>query len=163
MLVDPSLAFSGRGNEMKVILNKDLAKVGREDEVVAVSDGYARNYLFPRGLAVEAAGGALRQLEIKLAAEDRKAVNLLASAQAAQVAIEGKTVEITAKAGSGDRLFGSITAADIAAAIHKSLGVAVDKRKVNLHDPIKAVGTFTVPVKLHRDITVELTVSVNKA
>ena len=79
MLVDPSLAFSGRGNEMKVILNKDIAKVGREDEVVAVSDGYARNYLFPRGLAVEAAGGALRQLEIKLAAEDRKAVNLLAS------------------------------------------------------------------------------------
>jgi len=73
---------------MKVILNKDIAKVGREDEVVAVSDGYARNYLFPRGLAVEAAGGALRQLEIKLAAEDRKAVNLLASAQAAQVAIE---------------------------------------------------------------------------
>jgi large subunit ribosomal protein L9 len=86
---------------MKVILNKDIAKVGREDEVVAVSDGYARNYLFPRGLAVEAAGGALRQLEIKLAAEDRKAVNLLASAQAAQVAIEGKTLEITAKACSG--------------------------------------------------------------
>jgi len=72
-------------------------------------------------------------------------------------------LEITAKAGSGDRLFGSITAADIAAAIHTSLGVVVDKRKVNLHDPIKAVGTFTVPVKLHRDITVELTVSVNKA
>jgi len=161
--VDPSLAFSGRGNEMKVILNKDIAKVGREDEVVAVADGYARNYLFPRGLAVEAAGGALRQLEIKLAAEDRKAVHLLTSAQAAQVAIEGKTVQITAKAGSGDRLFGSITAADIATAIHTSLGVVVDKRKVNLHDPIKAVGTFTVPVKLHRDITVELTVSVNKA
>ncbi len=163
MPVDPSLAFSGRGNEMKVILNKDIAKVGREDEVVAVADGYARNYLFPRGLAVEAAGGALRQLEIKLAAEDRKAVHLLTSAQAAQVAIEGKTVQITAKAGSGDRLFGSITAADIATAIHTSLGVVVDKRKVNLHDPIKAVGTFTVPVKLHRDITVELTVSVNKA
>ena len=157
------MAFSGRGNEMKVILNKDIAKVGREDEVVAVADGYARNYLFPRGLAVEAAGGALRQLEIKLAAEDRKAVHLLTSAQAAQVAIEGKTVQITAKAGSGDRLFGSITAADIATAIHTSLGVVVDKRKVNLHDPIKAVGTFTVPVKLHRDITVELTVSVNKA
>ncbi|MFM2413770.1 MAG: hypothetical protein RJB05_946 [Armatimonadota bacterium] len=163
MPVDPSLAFSGRGNEMKVILNKDIAKVGREDEVVAVADGYARNYLFPRGLAVEAAGGALRQLEIKLAAEDRKAVHLLTSAQAAQVAIEGKTIQITAKAGSGDRLFGSITAADIATAIHTSLGVVVDKRKVNLHDPIKAVGTFTVPVKLHRDITVELTVSVNKA
>lgn len=148
---------------MKVILNKDIAKVGREGEVVAVNDGYARNYLFPRGLAVEAAGGALRQLEIKLAAEDRKAEKLLASAQTAQAALEGKTVEITAKAGAGDRLFGSITAADIATAIHTALGVTVDKRKVNLHDPIKAVGTFTVPVKLHRDITVELTVSVNKA
>jgi len=163
VLVDPSLAFSGRGNEMKVILNKDIAKVGREGEVVVVNDGYARNYLFPRALAVEAAGGALRQLEIKLAAEDRKAEKLLASAQAAQVALEGKTLAITAKAGAGDRLFGSITSADIATAIHTSLGVAVDKRKVNLHDPIKAVGTFTVPVKLHRDITVELTVSVNKA
>ncbi|MFY8051240.1 MAG: 50S ribosomal protein L9 [Armatimonadaceae bacterium] len=148
---------------MKVILNKDIAKVGREGEVVAVNDGYARNYLFPRGLAVEAAGGALRQLEIKLAAEDRKAEKLLASAQTAQAALEGKTVEITAKAGAGDRLFGSITAADIASAIQTSLGVSIDKRKVNLHDPIKAVGTFTVPVKLHRDITVELTVSVNKA
>ena len=161
--MDPSLAFSGRGNEMKVILNKDIAKVGREGDVVVVNDGYARNYLFPRALAVEAAGGALRQLEIKLAAEDRKAEKLLSSAQTAQAALEGKTVEITAKAGAGDRLFGSITSADIATAIHTSLGVAVDKRKVNLHDPIKAVGTFTVPVKLHRDITVELTVSVNKA
>jgi large subunit ribosomal protein L9 len=148
---------------MKVILNKDIAKVGREGDVVVVNDGYARNYLFPRALAVEAAGGALRQLEIKLAAEDRKAEKLLSSAQAAQVALEGKTIEITAKAGAGDRLFGSITSADIATAIHTSLGVTVDKRKVNLHDPIKAVGTFTVPVKLHRDITVELTVSVNKA
>jgi len=147
VLVDPSLAFSGRGNEMKVILNKDIAKVGREGDVVVVNDGYARNYLFPRALAVEAAGGALRQLEIKLAAEDRKAEKLLSSAQAAQVALEGKTIEITAKAGAGDRLFGSITSADIATAIHTSLGVAVDKRKVNLH----------------RDITVELTVSVNKA
>lgn len=163
MPVDPSLAFSGRGNEMKVILIKDIAKVGHEGEVIAVNDGYARNYLFPRGLAVEAAGGAMRQLQIKLAAEDLKAVKLLSSAQAAQVALDGKTVEITAKAGSGERLFGSITAADIATAIHTSLGVAVDKRKVNLHDPIKSVGTFTVPVKLHRDITVELTVSVNKA
>lgn len=148
---------------MKVILNKDISKVGREGEIIVVADGYARNYLFPRGLAVEAAGGALRQLEIRLAAEDRKAVKLLASAEAAQVAVEGKTVTITAKAGSGDRLFGSITAADVATAIHTSLGVAVDKRKINLHDPIKSVGTFTVPVKLHRDITVEVTVVVNKA
>lgn len=148
---------------MKVILNKDIVKVGREGEIIVVADGYARNYLFPRGLAVEAAGGALRQLEIRLAAEDRKAVKLLAAAEAAQLAVDGKTVTITAKAGSGDRLFGSITAADVATAIHTSLGVAVDKRKINLHDPIKSVGTFTVPVKLHRDITVEITVVVNKA
>lgn len=148
---------------MKVILQKDVTKVGREGEVVTVSDGYARNYLLPRSLAVEAAGGALKSLQLRNALEERKAEKLLASAQAAQAALDGKTVTISAKAGTGERLYGSITAADIADAVKASTGIAVDKRKVQLMDPIKALGTFTVPVKLHKDIAVTLTVQVAKA
>lgn len=148
---------------MKVILSKDIAKVGREGEVVEVADGYARNYLLPRGLGVEAAGGALKNVQMRHALEERKAEKMLVQAQAAQTALDGKSVTIRAKTGTGERLYGSITAADVAAAIQADLGVAVDKRKVGLLDPIKAVGTFTVPVKLHRDINVVVTVNVAKA
>lgn len=148
---------------MEVILQKDVAKVGKEGEVVAVSEGYARNYLFTRGLAVEAAGGALKNLKTRQALEERKSEKLLADAQAAQAALDGKTIKIIAKTGAGDRLYGSITSGDITEAIKKDLGVAVDKRKVLLLDPIKAIGTFHVDIKLHKDITVPVTVSVDKA
>jgi large subunit ribosomal protein L9 len=147
---------------MKVILTKDVAKVGKDGEIVTVADGFARNYLMPRGLARDASGGALKQHEHHKAAEEKKSAQLLADAEKAQTALEGKTVTISAKAGEGERLYGSITAADIADAIKSDAGVSVDKRKVQLIDPIKAVGTFHVPVKLHRDITVEVTVSVQK-
>jgi large subunit ribosomal protein L9 len=148
---------------MEVILQKDVAKVGKEGEVVVVSEGYARNYLFTRGLAVEAAGGALKNLKTRQALEERKSEKLLAEAHAAQAALDGKTVKIIAKTGAGDRLYGSITSGDITDAIKKDLGVAVDKRKVLLLDPIKAIGTFHVDIKLHKDITVPVTVSVDKA
>ena len=147
---------------MKVILIKDVAKVGREGEVVTVSDGYARNYLLSRGLATEAAGGALKQFETLRATEERKGAKLLADAEKSQAALDGKTVQISAKTGAGDRLYGSITSGDIAAAL-KGAGVTIDKRKVQLLDPIKGLGTFTVPIKLHRDITVPVTVQVVKA
>jgi large subunit ribosomal protein L9 len=148
---------------MKVILTKDVAKVGREGEVVTVSDGYARNYLLTRGLACEAAGGALKQFETLKANEDRKSAKLLADAEKSQIALDGKTVRISAKTGAGDRLYGSITSGDIADAIKSDAGVSVDKRKVQLLDPIKGLGTFTVPIKPHRDITVPVTVEVVKA
>lgn len=148
---------------MKVILLQDVVKVGKEGEVVNVSDGYARNYLFPRSLAVEAVGGALKNLQMKNALEERRSEKLLSQANQAKTALEGKTVTVTARAGSGDRLYGSITASDIAEAIQKSLGVSVDKRKVQLADPIKAMGSHTVAVKLHRDVTVPVTVEVVKA
>ena len=148
---------------MKVILQKDVTKVGREGEIVLVSDGFARNYLLPRALAVEAAGGALKSLQMRNALEERKAEKLLAHAQAAHTALDGKTVTITAKAGTGERLYGSITSADVAAAVKASTGITVDKRKVQLMDPIKALGTFTVPIKLHREIAVTVTVQVAKA
>ena len=148
---------------MKVIMQKDVDKVGKEGEVVSVADGYARNYLFPRAHAVEATGGALKNVQMRQAQEEKRAESLKADADTAAAALEGKTIKIEARAGDGDRLYGSITTGDIAEAIKKSLSVAVDKRKIQLTDPIKAMGTHTVPVKLHRDVTVPVTVEVVKA
>ena len=148
---------------MKIILQQDIKNVGKEGEIVNVADGYARNYLFPRKLAIEAAGGALKNVQMRQALEERRGEKLKAQADQAAGKIEGKSVQITAKAGSGNRLYGSITAQDIADAIKENLGVTVDKRKIHLADPIKAMGTYTVPVKLHRDISVSLNVEVVKA
>ncbi len=148
---------------MKVILQKDVAKVGKEGEVVTVADGYARNYLFPRNLAVEAVGGALKNFQLRQALEERKSEKLRADADTAAAALEGKSVKLEAKAGTGERLYGSITAADVAEAVKKVLGVTVDKRKIQLLDPIKSTGTYTIPVKLHRDVNVSLAVEVVKA
>jgi large subunit ribosomal protein L9 len=145
---------------MKVILQQDIEKVGRDGEVVTVADGYARNYLFPRKLAVEAVGGALKNVQMRQALEERRSEKLRTTAEQARTQLEGKTVAITARAGAGDRLYGSITAQDIAEAIRAKLGVTVDKRKVQLKDPVKTMGRHTVAVKLHRDITVPVTVEV---
>ncbi len=145
---------------MKVILHQDVEKVGKDGEVVNVSDGYARNYLFPRKLAVEAIGGALKNIQMRQALEERRSEKLLTQANQSAQALEGKSVTIEAKAGSENRLYGSVTSQDIADAITKSLGVSVDKRKIQLIDPIKAMGTYTVPIKLHRDVQVPVTVEV---
>lgn len=148
---------------MKVILQQDIDKVGKEGEIVTVADGYARNYLFPRKLAVEAVGGALKNVQMRQALEERRSEKLRAQADQARERLEGKTVQIAARAGTGDRLYGSITAQDIADAIQAKLGVPVDKRKIQLRDPIKSMGTHTVPVKLHRDVSVPISVEVVKA
>ena len=148
---------------MKVILQQDIKSVGKEGDVITVADGYARNYLFPRKLAIEAAGGALKNVQLKHAQEERRTELLRAKADQSAGIIEGKTVRIEARAGTGDRLYGSITSQDIADAIKRDLGVTVDKRKILMPDPIKAMGKHSVPVKLHRDVTVSMDVEVVKA
>jgi large subunit ribosomal protein L9 len=145
---------------MKVILMQDIADQGKQGEIVNVSDGYARNYLFPRKLAVEAAGGALKNLQIKHTLEERRTEKMLQEAEKTADQLREKTVTLTVRAGEKDRLYGRVTAADIAEAAHKSLGVTLDKRKVGLLDPIKALGEYEVPIKLHRDVTVPLKVAV---
>lgn len=150
-------------SKMKVILQQDVDKVGKEGDIVQVSDGYARNYLFTRKLAVEAVGGALKNLQMRQALEERRSEKLLTQATHSAQVLEGKSVTISAKAGSENRLYGSITSQDIAEAISKTLGVTVDKRKIQMNDPIKSMGTFTVPIKLHRDVQVPLTVEVVRA
>jgi large subunit ribosomal protein L9 len=152
-------AQSQRNEIMKVILLQDIKDSGKQGDVVSVSDGYARNFLFPRKLAVEAAGGELKNLQAKQALESRRSEKLLHQAQAQQTSLLEKTVTLTAKSGAG-KLYGRITSQDIADAISKDLGVKLDKRKVNLANPIKAIGDYEVPLKLHRDVTVPIKVSV---
>lgn len=144
---------------MKVILLQDIKDTGKQEEIITVSDGYARNYLFPRKLAVEAVGGALKNLEIKKALELRRSEKILQKAAQDKAALEGKSVTIYAKSGAG-KLYGRITVQDIASAINSTLGMNIDKRKISLIDSIKDLGQYNVPVKLHRDITVNVTVNV---
>ena len=145
---------------MKVILTKDIANQGKQGDVLTVADGYARNYLFPRKLAIEAAGGAMKNLQLREAQEDRRAEKLRQEADRLAEQMTDKTVTISVKAGQNDRLYGRVTAADIAEAAEKTLGIKLDKRKVGLLDPIKAVGEYEVPIKLHRDVTVPLKIAV---
>jgi large subunit ribosomal protein L9 len=145
---------------MKVILLQDIEHKGKQGDVVAVADGYARNYLYPRKLAIEAAGGALKNLEAKHAQEERKTEKLRADADRTAEQLTDKTVTLTVRAGENSRLYGRVTAADIAAAVEKELSIKLDKRKVGLLDPIKAVGEYDIPIKLHRDVTVPLKVAV---
>lgn len=147
---------------MKVIMQQDVAKVGREGDVITVADGFFRNYLFPRSLAVAATASSVRVIERRRAVEEKKADELKAQAERDAETLNEKTVTVVAKVGSSDRLYGSITADDIAVAVQSSLGVAIDKRKIQMTDQIKSLGTYTVGLKLHRDITVPVTVEVTK-
>ena len=145
---------------MKVILLQDIANQGKQGEVVTVADGYARNYLYPRKLAIEAAGGALKNLQTKHALEERRTERMRSDADRTAEQLSDKTVTLTVKAGQNSRLYGRITAGDIAEAVERDLSIKLDKRKVGLLDPIKAVGEYDVPIKLHRDVTVPLKVAV---
>ena len=144
---------------MKVILSQDINNAGKQGDVITVSDGYARNYLFPRKLAVSAAGGALKNLEVKKALEERRGEKLLAGAEAMKASLSEKTLTLKARTGAG-KLYGRITAQDIADAVERDLGVKLDKRKISLVNPIKSLGEYEVPLKLHRDVTTALKVSV---
>ena len=145
---------------MKVILLQDIANQGKQGEVVTVADGYARNYLYPRKLAIEAAGGALKNLQTKHALEERRTERMRSDADRTAEQLNDKTITLTVKAGQNSRLYGRITAGDIAEAVERELSIKLDKRKVGLLDPIKAVGEYDVPIKLHRDVTVPLKVAV---
>jgi large subunit ribosomal protein L9 len=147
-------------NSMKVILQREVPKLGKLGEIVNVADGYARNYLFPRQLAVTAKGGALKEHEARAAREKERGTKNLESAQAGASKLEGLTLTLIAKVGSGTKLYGSITSQDVADEIAKKSGVTIDKRRVGLVDPIKTLGTYTIPVRLHSDVAVPIIVEV---
>ena len=145
---------------MKVLLTQDVFNLGHAGDVKTVADGYGRNYLLPRGMAVLATGGVVKSAErIKTRNVERRAKNR-ADVDAVATVIGGTTVTLHARSGEKGKLFGSITAAHIAAELSKKLGSELDKRKVGLREPIREVGTFTVPVRLATDVIPNVTVVV---
>jgi len=144
---------------MEVILREHVDNVGRRGEIVTVADGFARNYLLPRKLALPVTPGNQKHIERERArfeareAEDHRAAEAIASSLA------GVTVVITRKVGETEALYGSVTAADIAESL-AAHALEIDKRKIQLHEPIKRLGDFEVPLKLHRDVIVPITVKV---
>lgn len=146
---------------MEVILKKDVKGLGKAGDKVKASDGYARNFLFPKGLAVEANAQTLTEYKNSEASKQHKIDVDITNAKDAQSKLQGKTVRLTAKAGQNGRLFGSVTAKDVAEAITKQLGVAVDKRKLSVAD-IKNFGTYSAEIKLYTGISATLTVEVSE-
>ncbi|MDI7246456.1 MAG: 50S ribosomal protein L9 [Bacillota bacterium] len=145
---------------MKVILKQDVKGLGREGDTVKVADGYARNYLIPRGLAIEASDRNLKILQAEKVAIGKKADKELALARKLADELASGGITIRRKSGEGGRLFGSVTGRDVADAIKEVLGVEVDRRKIELGDPIKAVGTYTIPIRLHAQVTAKVVVDV---
>jgi len=146
---------------MKVILNQTVPKVGKEGTVVTVADGFARNYLFPRGLAIVADKNQIKALEIRTARLASKSADAKAAAEALKDKINGKTVRLPGQVGKDQgKLFGAITSQNVADAIKSQLGVQVDKRNVALIEPIKRLGSHTVEIDLHRDVDAKLIVQV---
>lgn len=146
---------------MKVLLKRDVPKVGKKGELLEVKEGYARNFLIPNGLAVEATGGTMKQYEEGKKAEEHRKAKEKEEAQALSAKIKGTTITLKHKAGEEGRLFGSITSAEVAEALHQK-GFQIDKKQIVLDDPIRLVGSHDVKVKLHSEVTASLHVEVAK-
>jgi large subunit ribosomal protein L9 len=145
---------------VKVVLREDVESLGTKGDLVDVADGYARNYLVPRGLALKATKGVVAQAEAMRRNREAREVRDRAAAQEIADQLAGSPVRVTARAGEGGKLFGSVTTADVAAAVQAATGVELDRRAITLTEPIRELGDVEVPVKLHRDVDVVLAVSV---
>lgn len=145
---------------MKVVLLQDVKGSGKKDDIVNVADGYARNYLLPRGLAAPATAGAINTVNSKNEAAERRKAEELAAAKELAGELTGKTFIVKAKSGGGERLFGSVTSKEIADAILADTGVEIDKRKIALDKDIKTYGTYEAAVKLHTGVSASIYVLV---
>lgn len=145
---------------MRIVLRDDVDNLGHKGDLVDVADGYARNYLVPRGLAIQATRGVQKQADAmrrnRQAREDRT------RDEAREVAgrLTGRTIEITARAGEGGKLFGSVTSSDVADAVLAQTGVEIDRRKIALDEPLKELGAVELDVRLHADVVATLQISV---
>jgi large subunit ribosomal protein L9 len=144
---------------MKIILKEDIKKIGKMGQIVDVANGYARNYLVPKGLAVEASTKNIRSLEHEKKIIQEKAKKLKDSAQDIASRISSMTLTIKAKAGEEEKLFGSVTTMDIAEALLNE-GLEIDKKKISLEEPIKRLGSYSVQIKLHSDVSVPLNIQI---
>lgn len=148
---------------MKVILTQDIKGKGKKGQMIEISDGYARNYLLPRKLAVEATADAVNTMRMNDKAAAEKAAKERAEALEISKQLRAMTLVVTAKGGGAGRLFGSVTNQEIADALRQKTGITLDKRKIAISDPIKNVGTYTVQCKLGYEITAPLTVKIEEA
>lgn len=145
---------------MKVILKEDVKKLGSRNQVLDVSDGYGRNYLIPRGLAVEADKGNMGLLKALTEAEERKDRQASAKAEEEKRHLQGRQVTVSVSSGEAGRLFGSVTASQIAEAVEKQFGVKIDKKNVKIADAVKALGSYAFTVKLHGSVEASMTLKV---
>ena len=148
---------------MKVILLEDVKALGKKGQIVNVSDGYARNMLLPKKLGVEATPKNMNDLKLKKAHEDKVAQENLEAAQAFAEELKDKQVTVTIRVGEGGRTFGSVSTKEIAAAAKEQLGIDIDKKKLQLAEPIRSLGTTIVPYKVHPKVTAQITVKVKEA
>ena len=149
--------------DMEIVLLEDVKALGKKGQVVKVNDGYARNFILPKKLGVEATAKNLNDLKLQKANEAKIAAEQLAAAKELGEKLEKATVTLAIKAGEGGRAFGSVSSKEIGKAIQEQLRLEVDKKKIVLNDPIKSIGSFEVPVKLHKDVTAKLAVKVVEA
>lgn len=147
---------------MKVILLEDVKSLGKKGEIVNVSDGYARNFVLPKKLGLEATSKNLNDLKLQKANEEKVAKQLLDDAKELAAKVEAGKVEVKIKVGEGGRTFGSVSTKEIAIAVKEQMGYDIDKKKIQLKDAIKTLGTHVVPVKLHQKVTAELKVIVTE-
>ncbi len=145
---------------MKVVLLKDVKGQGKRDDIINVSDGYARNFLFPQKLAMEATTGAMKEIQLKRAAQDAREAEALRQAQEKADGLKGKVIELKVKCGDKGRLYGSVTSAEVADALEKQHGVKVDKRKLDLGEPIKEVGEREISVWLYTGVTTKMKLNI---
>ena len=148
---------------MKVILLEDVKSLGKKGEIVNVNDGYARNFILPKKLGLEATGKNLNDLKLHKQNEEKVAQEVLDAAKELAKKIEAGKVEVTIKTGEGGRAFGSVSSKEIAIAVKEQMGYDIDKKKIQMKDAIKSLGTYIVPVKLHAKVTAELKVHVGEA
>ena len=148
---------------MKVILTQDVKGKGKKGQMLEISDGYARNFLLPRKLAVEATADAINTMRMNDKAAAEKAAKERAEAVEISRRLREMTLVVTAKGGGAGRMFGSVTNQEIADSLKAKTGIALDKRKIVLSDPIKSVGTYTVTCKLGYEISAPLTVKIEEA
>ena len=146
---------------MKLLLTKDVKDIGKAGELINASEGYARNFLLPRKLAVIADTGTMKTLDAKKEQLAHKEEKLLNQAKLTAEKIGNVVVHIKSKTGTGTKLYGSITNHEIAAALAKEHKITVDKRKISISEPIKTTGNFDVPIKLHHDVIINIKVQVS--
>ena len=145
---------------MKIILRQDLSGVGKRGDIVDVADGYGRNYLIPRGLAMKAAAGATAQAASMRRARDVKDATLRAAAEEIATKLVPTRISVAVRAGTEGRLFGSVTNSDIVEAVTAQTGIELDRRTLRMDEPIKALGEHSVPVRLHTDVEFPVTLDV---